>query len=240
MTLAGRTALVTGGSRGIGRAIVERLAADGAAVVFSYQDSKDTAEQLARRVGHGAVAVRADQEDLASIGALFAPVAGGLDILVNNAAVNPRVPIEDMTPEAFDRVMTVNAKFPLLAIQRAASVLRDGGRIINISTLSTVLRAPGHVLYSASKAALEQITAVAAQEFGGRGITVNAISPGATDTDLFRLTNPPDAEARTAALTALQRLGRPGDIADVAAFLAGPDSRWITGQVLRASGGLYL
>jgi 3-oxoacyl-[acyl-carrier protein] reductase len=239
MTLAGKTALVTGGSRGIGRAIVERLAADGARVVFSYKESKDAAGELARRVG-GAVAVRADQEDLASIEALFAPITDGLDILVNNAAINPRVPIANMTPEAFDRVMTVNAKFPLLAIQRAASVLRDGGRIINISTLNTVLRAPGHVLYSASKAALEQITAVAAQEFGGRGITVNAISPGATDTDLFRLTNPPDAEARTAALTALQRLGRPADIADVAAFLSGPDSHWITGQVLRVSGGLFL
>jgi 3-oxoacyl-[acyl-carrier protein] reductase len=239
MTLAGKTALVTGGSRGIGRAIVRRLAADGATVVFSYRQDKAAADELAREV-RGAIAVCADQADPASIEALFAPVGSGLDILVNNAAVNPLSPIMDITAAEFDRVMTINAKYPLLAIQRAAPLLRDNGRIISISTLNTVLPAPGHVLYCASKAALEQVTAVAAREFGSRGITVNTVSPGATDTAMFRQANPPEARQQTAALTALQRLGTPADIADVVAFLAGPGSRWITGQNLRVTGGLLI
>jgi 3-oxoacyl-[acyl-carrier protein] reductase len=239
MTLAGKTAVVTGGSRGIGRAIVRRLAADGARVVFSYRQDKTAADALARELGD-AVAVRADQEDLASIEALFEPVAGGLDILVNNAAVNPHAPIRDITPELFDRAMTVNAKFPLLAMQRAEPLLRDGGRIISISTLNTAVPVPGIALYCASKAALEQFTKVAARELGPRGITVNTVSPGATDTDLLRSSNPPEALERLPPLTALGRLGTPSDIADVVAFLAGPDARWITGQNIQATGGLIL
>jgi 3-oxoacyl-[acyl-carrier protein] reductase len=239
MTLAGKTAVVTGGSRGIGRAIVRRLAADGARVVFSYRQDKVAADALARELGD-AVAVRADQEDLASIEALFEPVAGGLDILVNNAAVNPHAPIRDITPELFDRAMTVNAKFPLLAMQRAEPLLRDGGRIISISTLNTAVPVPGIALYCASKAALEQFTKVAARELGPRGITVNTVSPGATDTDLLRSSNPPEALERLPPLTALGRLGTPSDIADVVAFLAGPDARWITGQNIQATGGLIL
>ena len=136
--------------------------------------------------------------------------------------------------------MTINAKFPLLAIKEAIPLLRDGGRIINLSTLNTVVPAPHCSLYIASKAALEQFTAVAAREFGPRGITVNTVSPGATDTDLLRESNPPEALPRTAALTALQRLGQPDDIAAVVAFLAGPDSGWITGQNIRATGGLLV
>src|SRR5262249_46306497 len=151
-------------------------------------------------------AVRADQEDTAAVEALFEPVRDGLDILVNNAAINPRAPIADITVEEFERVMTANALFPLLAMRRAASVLRDGGRVINISTLNTVLPVPAHALSCASKAALEQSPAVAAREFGERGIPVNPVPPGATDTDLLRSTNPPEALARTAALTALRRL----------------------------------
>lgn len=239
MTLAGKTAVVTGGSRGIGRAIVRRLAADGARVVFSYRQDKAAADALARETGN-AVAVRADQEDPASIEALLEPAAGGLDILVSNAAISAQAPIRDITPELFDRAMTVNAKFPLLAMQAAEPLLRDGGRIISISTLNTAMPAPGIALYCASKAALEQITKVAAREFGPRGITVNTVSPGATDTDLLRTSNPPEALEQTAALTALGRLGEPADIADVVAFLAGPDARWITGQNILATGGLIL
>jgi 3-oxoacyl-[acyl-carrier protein] reductase len=207
--------------------------------VFSYKENKVEADELAARLD-GVTAVRADQEDPTAIEALFAPVNDGLDILVNNAAINPRAPIADITAEEFERVMTVNALFPLLAMRRAASALRDGGRVINISTLNTALPAPGHALYCASKAALEQFTAVAAREFGERGITVNTVSPGATDTDLFHTSNPPEALEQTAALTALRRLGHPDDIADVVSFLAGPDSHWITGQNLRATGGLLL
>lgn len=239
MILAGKTAVVTGGSRGIGRAIVRRLAADGARVVFSYRQDKTAADALARETG-SAVAVRADQEDPASIEALFEPVSGGLDILVSNAAVGGHAPIRDITPELFDTVMTVNAKFPLLAMRKAEPLLREGGRIISISTLNTAVPAPGIALYAASKAALEQITKVAAREFGPRGITVNTVSPGATDTSLLRSSNSPEALERATTLTALGRLGEPADIADVVAFLAGPDARWITGQNIRATGGLIL
>jgi 3-oxoacyl-[acyl-carrier protein] reductase len=239
MTLAGKTAVVTGGSRGIGRAIVRRLAADGARVVFSYRQDKAAASALEREAGN-AVAVRADQEDLASLDVLFEPVAGGLDILVSNAAINPHAPIRDITPELFDQVMTVNAKFPLLAMRKAEPLLRDGGRIIAISTLNTAVPGPGIALYCASKAALEQFTKVAARELGSRGITVNTVSPGATDTGLLRSSNPPQALEQATALTALGRLGEPADIADVVAFLASPAARWITGQNIRATGGLIL
>jgi 3-oxoacyl-[acyl-carrier protein] reductase len=239
MTLAGKTAVVTGGSRGIGRAIVRRLAQDGARVVFSFREDKAAADALEREV-EGAVAVRADQEDPANLEALFEPVSDGLDILVNNAAINPQALIRDITPELFDRAMMVNAKFPLLAMRRAEPLLRDGGRIINISTLNTAVPGPGIALYCASKAALEQFTKVAAREFGPRGITVNTVSPGATDTDLLRASNPPEALEETAQVTALGRLGEPADIADVVAFLAGPGARWITGQNIQANGGLIL
>jgi 3-oxoacyl-[acyl-carrier protein] reductase len=237
MNLTGKTAVVTGGSRGIGRAIVRRLGRDGARVVFSYREDKAAADALVGEVGN-AVAVRADQEDPASLGALFEPVAGGLDILVNNAAIIAPAPISDITPDLFDRAMTVNAKFPLLAMQRAEPLLRDGGRIINISTLNTAVPGPGIALYCASKAALEQFTKVAALELGRRGITVNAVSPGATDTDLLRAANSAEELAEAATMTPLGRLGEPADIADVVAFLAGPDARWITGQNIQATGGL--
>jgi 3-oxoacyl-[acyl-carrier protein] reductase len=239
MTLAGKTAVVTGGSRGIGRAIVRRLARDGARVVFSYRRNKAAAVTLAREVVDS-VAVRIDQADPASLEALFEPVADGLDILVNNAAISALFPIRNITPELFDRVMAVNARFPLLAMRRAEPLMRDGGRIINVSALNTVVPAPGIALYCGSKAALEQFTKVAAREFGPRGITVNTVSPGPTDTEMLRADNPPVALERIVTLTALGRLGQPDDIADVVAFLAGPDARWITGQNIQATGGLLI
>ncbi|HUN36634.1 MAG TPA: SDR family oxidoreductase [Trebonia sp.] len=237
MTLTGKTAVVTGGSRGIGRAIVRRLARDGARVVFSYREDKTAADELAREAGD-VLAVQADQADLASIDVLFGHVADGLDILVNNAAIIAAAPIRDITPELFDQAMTVNVKFPLLAVRRAEPLLRDGGRIISISTLNTTSPGAGIALYCASKAALEQVTKVAARELGPRGITVNTVSPGATDTDLLRAANPAQALEEAKTLTPLGRLGTPEDIADVVAFLAGPDARWITGQNIQATGGL--
>ena len=238
MTLTGKTALVTGGSRGIGRAVAQRLAADGARVVFTYHSARDDADALAKEIG--ATAVRCDQADLATLPAIFEPVRDGLDILVNNAGIAFSRPIADLTPDDFDRVLTINTKFPLFAIQAAIPLLRDGGRIINVSTLNTVVPGPGISLYSASKAALEQVTKVAARELGPRAITVNTVSPGATDTDLLRGANPPEALERAATLTALGRLGTPADIAAVVAFLAGPDSGWITGQNVRAGGGFLV
>ncbi|GAA3396018.1 SDR family oxidoreductase [Cryptosporangium minutisporangium] len=239
-SLEGLVAVVTGGSRGIGRAIVEELVGRGARVVFSYQENKAAADDLVDALGDAVHAVAADQADLDTLDALFTPVTDGFDILVNNAAINPGAAIADLTPAEFDRVLTVNTKWPLFAMQRAATLLRDGGRIVNVSTLNTVIPAPGHSLYCASKGALEQFTAVAAREFGPRGITVNTVSPGACETDLFRDTNPPEAAAQTAALTALGRIGQPVDVARVVAFLAGPDAGWVTGQNLRATGGLIV
>jgi 3-oxoacyl-[acyl-carrier protein] reductase len=238
MTLAGRIALVTGGSRGIGRAIVERLAAEGAHVFFTYRAGAAAAADVARLTG--ATPIRADQSSPAAVEAMFAPLPGRLDILINNAAVSANLPLGDLTSEAFDRLMTVNAKVPLLAVQRAAPLMRPGGRIVNISTLNTAVPAPGLTLYCASKGALEQITAVLSRELGPRGITVNTVSPGATDTDLLRSANPPEALRQTAALTALQRLGRPSDVASVVAFLCTDEAGWLTGQNIRATGGLLI
>jgi 3-oxoacyl-[acyl-carrier protein] reductase len=242
--LTGKTALVTGGSRGIGRAIVERLATDGAAVVFSFVRHRAAAEEVVaavRAAGATAYAVQADLGNPAEVQRLFDQAEehlDGLDILVNNAAVVVTASVAEATEQDYDWVMAVNAKGVFFAMQQAARRLRDGGRIVNLSSINTVLAAPGVAIYAASKAAVEQFAVVAARELAGRGITVNTVSPGATDTEMFRSANPPDAPERAAAMTPLGRLGQPVDVADVVAFLVGPDARWLTGQHLRASGGL--
>ena len=241
--LTGKVALVTGGSRGIGRAVVCRLAADGADVVFTFVANESAAREVVAEVGRDggtARAVRADQGSAADLAAAFDSAEewfGGLDIMVCNAADSTPCAIPDVTEDEYDRVMAVNAKGPFFAIQRAGRLLRDGGRIITVSTVNTVLHEPGGALYIASKGALEHFTIVAAQEFGARGITANIVSPGATDTDLLRTANPGETFDEEIAATPLGRLGRPADIAGVVAFLAGPDAAWVTGQNLRATGG---
>ena len=242
--LQDKTALVTGGSRGIGRAIVERLAADGAAVVFSYLSSADAAAEVAAAItadGGTAHAVQADLGDPSAARRLFGQaedLIGSLDILVNNAAVVAGDPIAETSDEVFDATFAVNLKSPFVLIREAARRLRDGGRVINISTLNTVMVGPRMAPYAASKAALELLGRVAAYELGERGITVNAVLPGATDTDMFRDNNPEESRKALLSMTALGRIGEPADIADVVAFLAGDDGRWITGQSIRAAGGL--
>ena len=241
--LAGKGALVTGGSRGIGRAIVERLAHDGAAVTFSYVRDGAAAEQVLAAVaaaGGQAWAVRCDLADGAQIVKLFDEAerhTGGLNIVVNNAAVVAVGLIADTTDEQYDAIMDANAKGTFVAIREAARRLRDNGRLINISTVNTVAQGAGISLYAGSKAAVEQFSMVAAHELGQRGITVNVVSPGATDTDMLRGANDPADVAEMPALSPLGRLGQPADVADVVAFLAGPDGRWMTAQNLRASGG---
>lgn len=245
-TLENKAALVTGGSRGIGRAIVLRLAREGATVMFSFKQDQAAAEAVVAEVeafGGRAIAVRADQGSMADLKHLFDEVdrvLDGLDVVVNNAAINPMGNISDASEGDFDEVMAINTKGPFFVMQAAAERLGEGGRIVNISSSGAV---PGLALYFASKAALEAITAVAAREFGPRGITVNSVTPGATDTDTMRAAageHLEQAVEHVVSMTPLQRLGRPEDIANVVAFLAGPDGQWVTGQNLRASGGLVV
>jgi 3-oxoacyl-[acyl-carrier protein] reductase len=242
--LEGMSAVVTGGSRGIGRAIVERLARDGANVVFSYASNGEAAAEVVRTVqanGGRAHAVCADLTDPDAPEALMQTAhthLGGLDILVNNAALSyTPAPLADSDTKDFDNVMAANTRSVFLTMRYAARHLRDGGRIVNISTSLTVRPFPAMALYLASKGAVEQLTAVAAQELGSRAITVNAVSPGTTDTDMLRASNPPEALEAMAAMSPLGRLGQPADLADVVAFLVSHDGRWITGQNLRVTSG---
>ncbi len=239
--LDGKGAVVTGGSRGIGRAIVARLVADGATVVFTYRQDERAAEQVVAGSAGRATAVRVDLAEAEDLRRLFDEIdkrLDGLDILVNNAGTATNTTIAETTDEEYDRIMAVNARSVFLTLRYAARHMRDGGRIVNLSTANTAFAGPGVSAYAGSKAAVEQFSKVAAKELGGRGITVNAVSPGATDTDLLRGTNTQAGLDFSVALTPLGRLGQPADIADVVAFLVGPDGRWVNGQTLLATGGM--
>jgi len=212
--LDGKGAVVTGGSRGIGRAIVEQLAGDGAIVVFNYAHSSDAAaavERVVRKAGGRAHAVQLDLAEPDAVDKLMGAASehlDGLDILVNNAALDSAVgPIADTDEQLWDLTMTVNAKSAFLTTRHAARTMNDDGRIINISTVNTRRPASGIAAYAASKGAIDQLTRVAAIELGARGITVNAVCPGATDTDLLRHANSEAALEQVATLTPLGRLG---------------------------------
>jgi 3-oxoacyl-[acyl-carrier protein] reductase len=238
----GRAAVVTGGSRGIGRAVVERLCADGAEVVFGYLSNERAAAEVTAAAGGRAHAVRVDLADPDGPEELMRTAEerlGGLDILVNNAALSHRpTTLAETGDDLFDEVFAVNTRAVFLTLRYAARRMRDGGRIVTVSSVNTARAARGIGAYAASKGAIEQLTAVAAQELGPRGITANTVSPGATDTDLLRSVNPAETLEAVAGITPLGRLGLPSDIAAAVAFLTGPDGRWITGQNLRATGGL--
>ncbi len=247
--LTGRTALVTGASRGIGRAIAERLAADGALVAVHYGSNETAAKQTVgaiEKAGGQAFAVRADLAGTAELDALFAGLQDGLagrhlDVVVNNAAViDYTATIEGATPEAFDRLFAVNVRAPLFVIQRALPLMPDGGRIVNVSSGVTWFAIP-EVVYGMSKGALNVLTRSLAQTQGRRGITVNTVSPGITETDMNGwLTESPEAARQVAGMIALGRHGQPADIADAVAFFASDDGRWVTGQTLEVNGGLLL
>jgi 3-oxoacyl-[acyl-carrier protein] reductase len=247
--LTGRTALVTGASRGIGQAIATRLAAEEAMVLVHFGTDRDgaaaTVDEI-ERTGGTALAVGAELGVDGDVETLFAGVEAGLagrplDILVNNAAAPPAGPLGATTRTEFDRLFAVNVRAPYFIIQRALPLLRDGGRIVTISSVATRMANPTQTSFAMTKGAVETMSMTLANELGVRGVTVNAVAPGATRTatngSFFEAPGLADFIAGT---TALDRLGRPGDVADVVAFLASDAARWVTGQVIDASGGLFL
>lgn len=239
-----RVAIVTGSSRGIGAAIARRLAADGFAVVVNYTGNMADAERVTSDIeaaGGRAIAVKADVSIAESVVALFdqADVAfGGVDVLVNNAGILHTAPLADTDEALFDRLFTINVKGTFNALRIAAKRVRKGGRIINFSSSVIGLALPGYAAYAATKSAVETMTNIFAKELRGREITVNAVAPGPTATDLFITGKTPEQIEQLAKLAPLERLGRPEDIAGVVSFLAGPDGAWINGQTLRSNGGI--
>ncbi|MGE8674138.1 MAG: SDR family oxidoreductase [Achromobacter kerstersii] len=251
-SLAGKTALVTGGSRGIGRAIALALGRRGAHVAVHYNAARDAADEvvsLIRDAGGRAWTLQADlaSSDAAAIlaEALRHTVqqhtgVDGLDILVNNAGVGLRARLADVKPDDFDRVLQVNLKTPFFLIQHCLPFLRDGGRIVNISSMGTRAAYPEMSVYAPAKAGLEALTLLLASDLGARGITVNAVLPGATATDMNTRARDPDISRAIAQTIALGRVGQPEDIADIVAFLASHEGRWVTGQSIDATGGQRL
>jgi 3-oxoacyl-[acyl-carrier protein] reductase len=240
--LSGKVAIVTGASNGIGRAIAERLAEDGAIVVVNYSKSSEKAQQVVVGIqgkGGKALAVQTDMSQVAEARRLVIDTVkqfNRLDILVNNAGKFMPKPLDDTTEEEFDGVIALNAKGPYFAMQEAAKVLKDGGRIVNISTGGTHLHFPGATAYLGSKAALEQYTKGLAQELASKGVTVNTVSPGFTETGMMT------EEYRQIGiqLTPMKRLGVPKDIADVVAFIVSEEARWLTGQTIQVGGGIVM
>jgi 3-oxoacyl-[acyl-carrier protein] reductase len=239
-----KVAIVTGASRGIGAAIAERLAADGFTVVVNYAGSAAEAEALVQKIeaaGGRAIPAQADVSDAAAVARMFdaAQTAfGGVDVLVNNAGIMKLASVAESDDALIDSQIAINLKGSINTLREAAKRLREGGRIVNLSSSVVGLYQPGYAVYAATKAGVEAITHVMAKELRGRNITVNAVAPGPTATALF-LDGKPQAVIDTLTkLAPLERLGQPEDIANTVAFLAGPDGAWINGQILRANGGI--
>jgi 3-oxoacyl-[acyl-carrier protein] reductase len=239
-----KVAIVTGASRGIGAAVAERLGRDGFVVIVNYSGDASPAEALARKIeanGGRALTAKADVSNPVAVRGMFdaAEAAfGGVDALVNNAGIMQLATISDADDASFSRQIDVNLKGTFNTLREAATRLRDGGRIINFSSSVVGLLQPTYGVYAATKAAVEAMSSVLAKELRGRGITVNAVAPGPTATDLFLKGKPQEVVDRLAKLAPLERLGQPADIANAVAFLAGPDGAWINGQTLRANGGI--
>lgn len=238
-----RVAIVTGGSRGIGRKTAERLAADGFAVVINYAGNKDAADEAVTAIteqGGQAVAVRGDVAEESDMTAVFDTAQntfGGVDVVVHAAGTMHLAPLVDLDFDVMDRMHRTNIRGTFVVDQLAAKRVRDGGAIINFSTSILGLAIPAYTAYAATKGAVEAMTLILARELRGRSITVNAVAPGPTATALFLDGKDEETIARMAAQPPLERLGQPEDIADVVAFLAGP-AHWVNGQVIRANGGI--
>jgi 3-oxoacyl-[acyl-carrier protein] reductase len=243
-TSSNRTSIVTGSSRGIGAAVAERLAKAGLNVVVNYAGNATEAENLVAKIrsnGGSAIAVQADVSDPAAVRGLFDRTEaefGGVDVLVNNAGIMQLATIAETTDASFDRHVAVNLKGVFNGMREAARRLRAGGRIISFSSSVVGLYQPTYGVYAATKGGVEAMTHVLANEMRGKNITVNVVAPGPTATDLFLNGKPKEAVDRISKLAPLERLGQPADIANVVAFLAGPDGAWVNGQVLRANGGI--
>ena len=248
--LAGKTAIVTGASKGIGASIAKHLAAEGAAVVVNYSSSKEGADKVVAEItaaGGKAVAVKANVASPAEIATLFAETKsafGGLDILVNNAGIYEMLPLEEVTPEHFHKQFDLNVLGLLLATKEALKYFgADGGSVINISSIVSTFAPPAASVYSATKGAVDTITRSLAKELGSRRIRVNAINPGMVDTEGTRSAGIADPESdfrkHYIATAPLGRVGQPEDIATAAVFLASSDSSWVTGEMFYVSGGIH-
>lgn len=237
-----RTALVTGASGGIGRSVALRLAADGFAIAAHYGGNRSGAEEVAqsiRELGATAMTVPgdiADEEDMMAAFDAVETTLGSLDVLVHTAGIMTLGPLADFSLAAFDRMHRTNVRGTAVVDQLAARRLNSGGAIINFSSSVTKLAFPGYAPYAATKGAVDAMTLILARELRGRDITVNAVAPGPTATELFLADKDPETIARISSVSPLERLGQPEDIAELVALLAGP-GRWINGQVLYANGG---
>lgn len=251
--LEGKIALVTGASRGIGRAIAKRLAQDGALVAVHFRRDKDGATKTVSEIesaGGKAFKVEAELNSINGVHQLIEKLdaklmkrtgSTAIDILVNNAGIGTQGTIEDTTEETFNEIIAVNLKGPFFLIQQALSRLQDEARIINISSAEVRIGLPGSIAYGLSKGALNTMTIPLAKQLGERNITVNTIMPGYTKTDInAHLLKNPDIRNFAIGSSVFKRLGQVEDIADAAAFLASADSRWITGQIIDVSGGFRL
>lgn len=238
-----KAAIVTGASRGIGRHIALRLAADGFAVVVGYAGDKAQANETVAEIetnGGTALAVQGDVGKAEDVDKLFSTTLathGRVDAVVSNAGVMSLAPIKVSSLEAFDHMMTTNVRGTFLVLAKAAQVLGEGGRIVALSTSVIPKATPGYGPYIASKAAVEGLVHVLANELRGRGITVNAVAPGPVATDLFMRGKTEEQVAALAKLSPLERLGQPVDVANAVSFLLGSDGAWVNAQVVRVNGG---